>query len=128
MRTALLSCVAALSCAIVIPASGEPSPDPTLSPAQWHADLLFLSTQLAKRHANAFHHISREAFQSEVNRLDAQLAKLGPDPIFARMDQIVNSIGDGHTPCEVFDDRGGNFIRSGEAAEDGKALQEAEQP
>jgi hypothetical protein len=85
----------------VISASGETTPSPTLSPAQSHADLLFLSTQLAKRHANAFHHISREAFHSEVNRLDAQLATLAPDEIFARMDQIVNSIGDGHTYLRV---------------------------
>ena len=71
---------------------------------KWHEDLMFLSRQLVKRHANAFHFISPETFQAEVDRLDAQLPTLNSDQIFVGMDQIVNSIGDGHTYIRIPDD------------------------
>jgi len=71
---------------------------------KWHEDLMFLSRQLVKRHANAFHFISPETFQAEVDGLDAQLPTLNSDQIFVGMDQIVNSIGDGHTYIRIPDD------------------------
>jgi hypothetical protein len=70
---------------------------PQLTPSQWHEDLRFLSSQLAKRHVNAFHFISREAFDREVQELDSRLDQLNPDQIFVGMDRIENSVGDGHT-------------------------------
>jgi hypothetical protein len=75
-----------------------------LPPKAWHQDLMFLSQQLVKRHANAFHFISPRAFYSEVNELDARLVTLNPDEVFAGMDQIANSIGDGHTYIRIPND------------------------
>ena len=80
--------------------NGQLTP-PTL---KWHEDLMFLAKQLVKRHANAFHFISPETFQAEIDRLDAQLPTMNSDQIFVGMDQIANSIGDGHTYIRIPDD------------------------
>jgi hypothetical protein len=68
-----------------------------LSKAQWHEDLAFLARELPKRHANAFHSISREKFDAEVTQLDQRLDQLNSDEIYVGMDRIANLIGDGHT-------------------------------
>jgi hypothetical protein len=68
-----------------------------LTKAQWHEDLAFLARELPKRHANAFHSISREKFEAEVGALDQRLDQLNSDEIYVGMDRIANLIGDGHT-------------------------------
>lgn len=73
----------------------EPNLD--LTPAQWRADLHFLAAELPKRHANAFYLISRATFDSEVAALNEKIATANPDEIFVGLQQIVRSIGDGHT-------------------------------
>jgi hypothetical protein len=72
-------------------------PDMTLTPAQWRADLHFLATELPKRHANAFFLISRSDFDAKVAALDRRIETSNPDEIFVGLQQIVKSIGDGHT-------------------------------
>src|SRR5215831_771843 len=49
----------------------------SLTKAQWHEDLSFLARELPKRHANAFHSVSRERFEAEVGELDQRLAVRG---------------------------------------------------
>jgi hypothetical protein len=73
----------------------------SLSHEQWHQDLAFLARELPKRHANAFHFISRERFQAEVDQLNGKLDRLNSDEIYVGMDRIVNLIGDGHTYIRV---------------------------
>jgi hypothetical protein len=68
-----------------------------LTKAQWHEDLAFLARELPKRHANAFHSISRDKFDAQVHELDQKLDHLNRDEIYVGMDRIVNLIGDGHT-------------------------------
>ena len=68
-----------------------------LTKAQWHEDLAFFARELPKRHANAFHSISREKFEAEVSELDQRLDQLNSDEIYVGMDRIANLIGDGHT-------------------------------
>jgi hypothetical protein len=72
-------------------------PDLDLTPAQWHADLKFLATELPRRHANAFFFISRSTFDAEVAALDKRIDTADADEIFVGLQQIVKSIGDGHT-------------------------------
>lgn len=72
-----------------------------LSHEQWHQDLAYLARELPKRHANAFHYISRERFESGVAQLDGKLDQLNSDEIYVGMDRIVNLIGDGHTYIRV---------------------------
>jgi hypothetical protein len=73
----------------------------SLTKEQWHQDLQFLARELPKRHANAFHFISRERFEAEVADLDRKLDHLNSDEIYVDMDRIANLIGDGHTYVEV---------------------------
>ncbi|HZU41229.1 MAG TPA: S41 family peptidase [Terriglobales bacterium] len=84
------------------PSAGETV---TLTKQQWHEDLAFLARELPKRHANAFHFISRESFAAAVAELDAKLDRLNPDEIYVGMDHIANLIGDGHTYVRVPKDR-----------------------
>lgn len=72
-------------------------PTMNLTPAQWRADLHFLAAELPKRHANAFFLISRTAFNSEVAALDRRIETANSDEIYVGLQQIVKSIGDGHT-------------------------------
>lgn len=58
---------------------------------------MFLARELPKRHANAFHFISRERFEAAVAELDLKLDRLNSDEIYVGMDHIANLIGDGHT-------------------------------
>lgn len=71
--------------------------EPVLTKQQWHDDLAFLARELPKRHANAFHSISRDQFEAEVAKLDRELDHLNADEIYVGMDRIANLIGDGHT-------------------------------
>ncbi|MGA2375514.1 MAG: hypothetical protein ABSF72_08330, partial [Candidatus Sulfotelmatobacter sp.] len=80
------------------PAASERS---DLTQEQWHEDLRFLARELPKRHANAFHFISRERFEAEMAELDHQIDHLNSDEIYVGMDRIANSIGDGHTYIRV---------------------------
>ena len=73
----------------------------SLSKQQWHQDLDFLARELPKRHANAFHFISREGFETEVAQLSGKLDHLNSDEIYVGMDRIANSIGDGHTYLRI---------------------------
>jgi hypothetical protein len=77
---------------------------PKLTSAQWRADLHFFSRELPKRHANAFHFISRERFEAEVAQLDGRLERLDADEIYAGLDRIACLIGDGHTYIQFPDD------------------------
>jgi hypothetical protein len=72
-----------------------------LTKEQWRRDLQFFARELPRRHANAFHFITREQFEAEVADLDRRLDRLDPDEIYAGMDRIANSIGDGHTYVRV---------------------------
>jgi hypothetical protein len=72
-------------------------PNLNLSPAEWRADLHFLATELPRRHANAFFLISRASFDSEVEALDRRIDTANSDEAFVGLQQIVKSIGDGHT-------------------------------
>jgi hypothetical protein len=71
--------------------------DPALTAAQWRDDLHTLSRELPKRHANAFHTVSRSSFDSAVSALDSALPHLGPDSTVVGLRRIVTMIGDGHT-------------------------------
>ena len=77
----------------------------SLTRKQWHEDLAFLARELTKRHANAFHSISRERFEAAVAELDSKLDRLNPDEIYVGMDHLANLIGDGHTYVRVPVDR-----------------------
>ncbi|MEP6903439.1 MAG: hypothetical protein ABJA66_17060 [Actinomycetota bacterium] len=67
------------------------------SKEKWREDLRFLAAELAKKHKNAFHQISREQFEKMVIDLDAKIPALIDEEIVMGMSRIVAHIGDGHT-------------------------------
>jgi len=77
---------------------------PKLTVAQWRQDLTFFATELPKRHANAFHHLSRDVFQREIAALDRRLGELDSDAVYFGLDRIANLIGDAHTFIAIPDD------------------------
>src|SRR5690349_3982092 len=70
---------------------------PPLTAEQWRADLRVLATESARRHKNAFHTVSRAAFDSAVADLDARIPKLQRHEIIVGMMKIIAMIDDGHT-------------------------------
>jgi hypothetical protein len=77
-----------------------------LSPEMWREDVAALGSELSTRHANAFFHIKRDQFEAEISRIQADAAHLNGDQVFARLSQIAESIGDGHTNIGFPPDRG----------------------
>jgi Peptidase family S41 len=68
-----------------------------LSKRQWQEDLHCMARELAQRHANAFHHVSRERFNAAVAELEQRLERMNSDAIYVGLNRIANLIGDGHT-------------------------------
>jgi Peptidase family S41 len=83
--------------------TGPPSPvldtTPTdnLSKTAWREDLQFLASELPRRHANAFHFVTREQFARAVRELNARIPQLQNSDIVMGLSRIVAMIGDGHT-------------------------------
>jgi hypothetical protein len=70
---------------------------PQLTAPQWRADLRYLATESVRRHKNAFHTVSRPAFDSAVAELDARIPSLQRHEIIVGMMKIMAMIDDGHT-------------------------------
>ena len=71
--------------------------DQDVSPVEWQEDINYFHDQMIKRHKNAFHHVSREEFDTDVNKLLAEAADLPDYQVIVRLLQITAKIGDGHT-------------------------------
>jgi hypothetical protein len=78
--------------------AGYDKPSLAVTTNQWREDLRYLATELPKQHANAFHHLTRNAFDSAVAKADSELARgTNGDEAYVAIDRIANAIGDGHT-------------------------------
>lgn len=64
---------------------------------QWRSDLRFFADEMAKKHLNAFHYVSRERFSTEIAKLDSELPRLDADGVFVGLQRLVALVGDGHT-------------------------------
>jgi hypothetical protein len=96
-----------LTVAVVASSCTATAPQPNLAvdSAQWRADLEFLRTNLPKRHINAFHAVSQEAFESALDRLEAEASSQDADERLVGLFRTVNLIGDGHTSIRLPADR-----------------------
>ena len=86
---------------LVLSACGSQNGGPQLSSDAWRQDLRYLARELPGHHVNAFHTISRESFEAEVTRLDADIAHLNSDEVLVGLMRIVALIGDGHTHLDL---------------------------
>ncbi|MBI3409156.1 MAG: hypothetical protein HY040_12485 [Planctomycetes bacterium] len=53
-----------------------------LTTEEWRQDLQHFVSELPKRHANAFHHISKERFEAEVAELKRRLDGMDADEAY----------------------------------------------
>ncbi|HEX8250442.1 MAG TPA: hypothetical protein VF599_19865 [Pyrinomonadaceae bacterium] len=67
---------------------------------QWQKDLRYLARELAQRHKNAFHTVSREQFERAVAKLDAAIPSLQEHEILVGLRRITSMVGDAHTALE----------------------------
>jgi len=97
------ACVAALlalstaAAAAQQPAGHSP---PVVTAQKWRDDLRFMAAELQKRHANLYHHVSRQDFERAVADLDRQIPNLPRNRIIVGMMRIAAMVGDGHTRVE----------------------------
>ena len=73
-----------------------------LTKEPWRQDLQYLAKELPRRHKNAFHTVSRDAFERAVAELDAAIPSLQEFEIIVRLQQIIAMVGDAHTTLSVF--------------------------
>jgi hypothetical protein len=69
----------------------------TISSAKWSQDLQYLSNQLARRHANAFHHISRAQYEAITRQIATAIPHLQPKDIPVELSKLTAAVGDAHT-------------------------------
>jgi hypothetical protein len=64
---------------------------------KWREDLLFIKTELPKKHKNLFHRLNRESFFSAIKELDAKIPMLTKNQVVLEFSRIVGMARDGHT-------------------------------
>ena len=69
----------------------------SLTLAQWRDDLHYMARELAKRHANAFHHVSRDQYWRLVARIDSALPALAATDVPVYFEKLTAAVGDAHT-------------------------------
>jgi hypothetical protein len=68
-----------------------------LTTRQWRDDLHYLARTLAARHANAFHRLSRQAYDGLVAEIDSALPTSQPFESALRLAELPAAVGDAHT-------------------------------
>lgn len=69
---------------------------------KWRADIKFFRDHFPVVHVNPFHSLTRERFNSELDRLSVDVSKLTSEQILVRLMQLIAEVRDGH--CAVADD------------------------
>jgi hypothetical protein len=64
---------------------------------QWHEDLTFLRREAPARHANLFHDMTREQFDSAVTSIDSRLPQLRRHEVIVELQKLAALIKDGHS-------------------------------
>ena len=64
---------------------------------KWREDLRFMAEEMPKYHRNLFHQMTREQFQTAVDKLYERIPALARNQIIVEMARIVALVGDGHT-------------------------------
>jgi tetratricopeptide (TPR) repeat protein len=65
--------------------------------AAWREDLAYMAREMARRHRNLYHTVSRERFDSAVAALHRRIPSLERHQIIVEMARIVALVRDGHT-------------------------------
>lgn len=98
MRVRLVAAALSLSLASVAFAQSEESAK------KWREDLAYLQRELPRRHANAFHHLSRKDFDARIQSLYAKAGSLRDYEMVVETARIIAALGprDGHSRVNLF--------------------------
>lgn len=69
--------------------------------AQWQEDVIYFKEQMVKKHKNAFHHVSKEEYEKDMEQLYKDVPVLKDYEVIVRLMQITAKIGDGHTSVHL---------------------------
>ena len=137
IRDAVLACVFAFVFGFTSVVAQAPLPHSSLSPAEaaaWREDLRYMAAEMATRHKNLYHTVSRERFDSAVAALHGRIPSLARHQVIVEMARIVALVGDGHTniaptrdpkigfrtlPVRFYFFKDGLFVRAAEPAHAG---------
>jgi hypothetical protein len=103
IRDAVLACVFAFVFGSTPAAPQAPLQTSSLSRAEiaaWREDLRYMAAEMARRHKNLYHTVSRERFHSAVAALGRRIPSLARHQVIVEMARIVALVGDGHTNIE----------------------------
>ena len=81
----------------------------TVTSEDWQQDLRDLERQLAERHVDLYHSISKDTFAAAVDDLYQHIPTLTPPEILVRIAQLVALVGDGHTSFYANNQKGWRF-------------------
>jgi hypothetical protein len=73
----------------------------SLTLEQWHDDLHYMARELVRRHANAFHRVSRAEYWRLVARIDSALPALSVSDIPVYFEKLTSAVGDAHTYVDL---------------------------
>lgn len=68
---------------------------------RWREDVRYYASELPKRHKNLFFQLSKDEFEREVRKLEAEITKLSDGEITLELMRITARIGDGHTSVSL---------------------------
>ena len=68
-----------------------------ITTAQWQEDIRYFKEQMVKKHMNAFHRVSKEEYEKDMEQLYNDVPSLKDYQIIVRLKQVTSKIGDGHT-------------------------------
>jgi hypothetical protein len=75
----------------------QPSVIKSINASQWQEDVRYFGEQLVKKHKNAFHNVSKEDFEKDLEQLYNDAPGLKDYQVIVRLMQITAKVGDGHT-------------------------------
>ncbi len=77
----------------------------------WQDDLRYLARELPNAHPHAFHTLSEDEFQQEIDALIGRLPTMSHDAIVAELTRIVARLRDGHTRVTLpLNEKSGFFL------------------
>jgi hypothetical protein len=78
-------------------AAPQPQPLPPMDAAKWRDDVDYFARELAKRHINAFHAVTREQFDQAVAELRDKTKTATDEALIVGLLKITAMVGDAHT-------------------------------
>lgn len=98
MKTILLYLIVSIIC---LYPDAQSKINANLTKDQWKEDIRYFKEQMVKRHKNAFHHVSKEEFEGDIEKLINDIPSLKDYQVVVRLMQVTAKIGDGHTAVHL---------------------------